>query len=52
MQAKVAVIKILLNFRVEMTDETPKELKLKKNAMVIQSEKPLIMRFVKDKLEI
>ncbi|XP_070497936.1 probable cytochrome P450 6g2 [Chironomus tepperi] len=50
MQSKTAVIKILMNYRVEMADETPKEIRLAKNALVIQSEVPIVLRFVKDEL--
>jgi len=51
MQSKTAVIKILMNYRVEMTNETPKEIKLAKNALVIQSEVPIVLRFVKDRFD-
>ncbi|CAG9807632.1 unnamed protein product [Chironomus riparius] len=51
MQSKTAVIKILMNYRVEMTDETPMEIRLAKNALVIQSEVPIVLRFVKDRID-
>ena len=51
MQSKTAVIKILMNYRVEMTNETPNEIRLAKNALVIQSEVPIVLKFVKDRLD-
>lgn len=52
MQVKTGVLKILRNYRVEMTDDTPREIKLAKNAFVIQSEVPIVLRFIKDQLEL
>lgn len=47
-QAKAAICNILKDFRIETTKNTPKDIKLKKNAFVIQSDKPLMLKFVKD----
>jgi cytochrome P450 family 6 len=49
-QTKTALCNILKDFRVEMSENTPKNIKLKKNALLIQSEEPLMLKFVKDPL--
>lgn len=51
MQAKIGVIKLLMNYRADMTPETPKEIKIAKNSFVIQSEVPIVLRFVKDEMK-
>jgi cytochrome P450 family 6 len=49
-QTKTALCNILKEFRVELSENTPKNIKLKKNAFLIQPEKPLMLKFVKDPL--
>lgn len=51
-EVKMAIVKILKVFRVEMNEKTPREIKLMKEAVVIAPDKPLIMDFVRDPLEI
>jgi cytochrome P450 len=51
-EVKMAIVKILREFRVEMNEKTPREVKLMKEAIVISPDKPLIVDFVKDPLEI
>lgn len=50
MQVKTGMVKILKDFRLEATANTPKEIVLEKNAMVIQSEKGLYLNMIKDPL--
>ncbi|XP_070497937.1 probable cytochrome P450 6g2 [Chironomus tepperi] len=50
MQSKTAIIKILMNYRVEMADGTPQEIRLARNALTVQSEVKIVLRFVKDEL--
>lgn len=49
-QAKMVIVKILKEFRVEMNEKTPKEVKPMKQAMTIMPDKPLIIDLVKDPL--
>lgn len=47
-EVKMAIVKILREFRIEMNEKTPMEVKLMKEAIVISPDKPLIVDFVKD----
>lgn len=47
-QVKMAIVKILMEFRVEMSKNTPKNVKLMKEAFVVMSEKPLLVNFLRD----
>lgn len=49
-QTKVALCSMLKDFRVEMTEKTPHEIKFRKNANHIQSDKGLFVEFVRDPL--
>lgn len=49
-QVKMAIVKILKDFRIEMNQKTPRKVKLMKEAFIIMSDKPLIIDFVKDPL--
>lgn len=51
-QVKMAIVKILKDFRVEMNENTPRDVKLLKEAFIIKSDKPLFVDFVKDSLKI
>lgn len=46
-QTKVAVLSILRNFKIEMTENTPKIIKLHKKAILIQPDKGLKVNLVK-----
>jgi cytochrome P450 family 6 len=48
LQVKTGIIQILKDFRLEPTDDTPKEIVLQKKALIIQSEKKLFLNLVKD----
>ncbi|KAG5671568.1 hypothetical protein PVAND_001761 [Polypedilum vanderplanki] len=50
MTTRIAIIKILKNYRVELTSSTLKNFRPTKNAFVIQSEKPLIFKLIKDQI--
>lgn len=50
MQVKTGIVKILKDFRLEPTANTPKEVTLEKKAMLIQPEKGLYLNLVKDPL--
>jgi cytochrome P450 family 6 len=47
-QVKMAIVKILKEFRIEMSANTPKNVKLMKEAFIVMSEKPLMVNFVRD----
>jgi cytochrome P450 family 6 len=49
-QEKLALVKVLMNFRVEANCNTPRDLVFVKKAMLIQSEQPLLIDFIKDEL--
>ena len=49
-QTKTALCSMLKDFRVEMTDNTPHEIKFRKNANHIQSDEALFVEFIKDSL--
>jgi cytochrome P450 family 6 len=48
MQVKTGIVKILLNFRLEMTENTPREVVMAEKAMVVQSKTGLFLNLVKD----
>lgn len=50
MQTKAGIVKILKDFRVEMTPTTPTKIRFAKRAIVGQSEVPIVLKFVKDSL--
>lgn len=50
MQVKSGIIKILQDFRLEKTPNTPKSIQLEKKAMLIQPEKGLFLNLIKDPL--
>lgn len=50
MQAKTGIVKILKEFRLETTANTPKEITIEKGAIMIQNDKGLFMDMVKDPL--
>lgn len=49
-QTKTALCTMFKDFRVEMTDKTPREIKFRKNANHLQSDQGLFVEFVKDSL--
>lgn len=50
LQVKTAIIKILREFRLEVTKSTPLEIEMRKEAFMILSDKPLNVGFVRDPL--
>jgi cytochrome P450 family 6 len=50
MQAKTGIVKILKDFRLEMSENTPKEIVLEKKAMLVQSDRGLYLNLIKDPL--
>jgi cytochrome P450 family 6 len=50
MQVKTGIVKILLDFRLEMTENTPREVVMEEKSMVVQSKKGLFLNLVKDPL--
>lgn len=50
MQVKTGIVKTLMDFRLEPNANTPKEIVLEKKAMLVQSEKGLLVDFIKDPL--
>lgn len=50
MQVKTGIVKILKDFRLESTQNTPKEISLEKKAFLVQSEKGLYLNLIKDVL--
>lgn len=50
MQVKTGIVKMLKEFRLEVTENTPKTVLFEKSAMVVQSEKGLFLNLVKDPL--
>jgi cytochrome P450 family 6 len=50
MQVKTGLVKILMDFCLEPTVNTPKKIVLEKKAMLVQSEKGLFLNLVKDPL--
>lgn len=50
LQVKVGIVKVLKEFRLEKSPSTPAVMKIKKNAAIIQPDKPLLVNFVRDKL--
>lgn len=49
-QVKTAIVSVLKEFRIEMNANTPKEIVLKKDAFLIESQERLVVNFVKDPL--
>lgn len=52
MQVKTELVKILKDFRLVTNDKTPKEVVLEKKAMLIQANKGIFLKLVKDPLYI
>lgn len=50
-QVKMAIVKVLKDFRIEMNQNTPRQVKLMKEAFIIMSDKPLLVDFVKDPVD-
>jgi cytochrome P450 family 6 len=50
MMVKIGIVKLLKDFKLEVTEKTPKEIILAKNSIVVQSENGLYLNFVKDAL--
>lgn len=50
MQVKTGIVKTLMDFRLEPNANTPKKITLEKKAMLVQSEKELLLDLVKDPL--
>lgn len=50
MQVKSGIVKILKDFRLEVTPNTPKEIFMEKAAILVQSDKGLFVDLVKDSL--
>lgn len=50
MQVKTALVKILKDFRLEATANTPKEIVFEKKAMVVQADRGLYLNMIKDPL--
>lgn len=51
-QVKMAIVQILKDFRLEMNERTPRHVKLLKEALIIMSEEPIKVDFVKDSIEV
>jgi len=50
MQMKVAVVNVLKAFRVELTDKTPKTIKLEKTSALLHSDQGIQLKFVADSM--
>jgi cytochrome P450 family 6 len=50
MQVKAGIVKVLKDFRLETTENTPKKVILEEKALLIQSKTGLFLNFVKDPL--
>lgn len=51
MQAKTGMVKILKDFRLELTENTPKKIVLEKRALIIQADKGIYLNFVEDPIQ-
>jgi cytochrome P450 family 6 len=47
-EVRILIISILMNYRLEMTEGTPKEITFDKNALALCSVEEIILKFVKD----
>lgn len=50
LQMKIGIVKILKDFRMEITPKTPKIIEFQKRAILIQSEQGLFINLIKDSL--
>lgn len=50
MQVKSGIVKILKDFRLEPTENTPKEIVLEKKALVVQADRGIYFNLIKDEL--
>lgn len=48
---KTVIVNVLKEFRVEANENTPKEIKFKKDAYVIESEVKMMVNFVRDEIK-
>lgn len=50
LQAKIGLVKVLKEFRLEKSPSTPEFMSIKPKAAIIQPDKPLLINFVRDTL--
>lgn len=48
---KTVVVNLLKEFKIDVNEKTPKEIKFKKDAYVIESEEKMVVDFIRDEME-